>query len=171
MKKYLSLLLLILVSCSTMTKNAFMKGDLTLKGGVSRDKRWEDSLVMTRASWFKELTMYFDVFYTHIDDTSPFYNWFSESEKDTLKGCVDIIVTASYAFRPRDISKTMFRDEMEKFGYTGFTLNEFERNLRMHPDFARYQMGVYSTHAYCRKGMQAKNIVIGFPGFDQVNLD
>lgn len=171
MNKYLSLLLLLLMSCSTMTKNAFMKGDLTLEGGVSRDHRWDDHLVMTRASWFKELTMYFDVFFAHIDDSSPFYSWFSESEKASLKDCVDIIVTSSYAFRPRDISRTMFRDEMAKFGYTPIALNEFERNLRMHPDFARYQMGVYSAHAYCRKGMQASDIVIGFPGFDQVSLD
>ncbi len=171
MTKYLSLLLLVLVSCSTMTKNASMKGDLTLEGGVNGEKRWEENLVFKRASWFKELTMYFDVFYTRIDDSSPFYNWFSQSEKDSLKECVDIIVTSTYAFRARDISKTMFRDEMQKFGYSPITLNTFERNLRMHPDFARYQMGVYSAHAYCRKGMQTRKIVIGFPGFDQVHLD
>lgn len=172
MTKYLNLFLLFLiVSCSTMTKNLVMKGDFSLKGGRNYEMQWQDSLVFKRTSWYKELTMYFDVAYTHIDAKSPFYNWFSELEKNELKDCIDIIITAEYAFRPRDISKGMFKQEVLRFGYESFVVNDFERNLRMHPDFSRFQTGVYSTHAFCRRGIQAKPIAIVFPGFKKVMLD
>ena len=165
------LLLSFICSCSTMTKNLHLDGELTLSGGRSGTKTWDDELVLKRSSWFKELTMYYDILYTHIDETSPFYNWFSLEEKATLQECVDIIVLSAYAFRPRDISKTMFRMEMAKYGYESFTLNTFEKNIRMHPDYARFQMGVYSTYAFCRKGIKAEKISIEFPGFKEVYLD
>ncbi len=169
--KYLSIFSLILMSsCSTMTKNTYMNGEITLEGGRVEGKSWEDELILKRSSWFKELTMYFDVLYAHVNQDSPFYDWFSTSEKHSLKECVDVIVTSTYAFRPRDISRTMFREEMAKYGYEPIALNSFEQNLRMHPDFARFQMGVYSAHAYCRKGMKTADISIFFPGFKEVNL-
>lgn len=84
---------------------------------------------------------------------------------------MDILITAEYAFRPRDISKGMFKQEVERYGYKSLSVPDFERNLRMHPDFSRFQTGVYSTHAFCRKGMQAKPIVITFPGFERHTLD
>lgn len=167
----LCVLLTLVGSCSTMTKNTYMTGEVVLVGGQYQDKTWDESLVLKRSSWFKELTMYFDVLYAHIDKESPFYRWFSEDEKLSLEECVDIIITSSYAFRPRDISKSMFKLEMAKYGYEAFALNGFERNLRMHPDFARYQMGVYSTHAFCRRGMSSKKMAIQFPGFKEVYLN
>ena len=158
------------LSCSTMTKNTHMNGEIILEGGRVDGKTWGDELILKRSSWFKELTMYFDVLYAHVNQDSPFYDWFSDFEKASLKDCVDIIVTSTYAFRPRDISRTMFRGEMEKYGYTSVGLNTFEQNLRMHPDFARFQMGVYSAHAYCRKGVKKSEISIFFPGFKEVSL-
>jgi len=172
MAKYLNLFILLLIfSCSTMTKNLFVKGSFSLRGGRKHEVQWQDSLVFKRASWYKELTMYFDVAYTHIDAKSPFYNWFSNNEKEELKDCIDIIITAEYAFRPRDISKGMFKKEVLRFGYESFVVNDFERNLRMHPDFSRFQTGVYSTHAFCRRGMLSRAVAITFPGFETVLLD
>lgn len=171
MKKLLiSIFLVSLISCSSLSKNAVVEGHFVLKGGVFGDQEWEDELVFKRTSWFKELTLYFDFIAAKVDQNSPFYQWFSEMEKAAINECVDYFVAVTYAFKPRDISVTMFKEEMKKYGYMAQAVPRFEQNLNMHPDFSRFNINLYNTYLYCRTAPSKGLPIIQFPGFKKQNF-
>lgn len=168
--RYLLLALAILASCSTLNKNMIKKGTYTISGGVYQNQKWEDSLDFNRVSWFKELTLTFDVFLTTIDKGSPFYNWFSEDEKKLVSSCVDSKVSLTYAWDPMQVSRENFYAEMEKIGYERLSIPHFHNNMKMHPNFARVNVYLYKTSLLCRKKLSGEKLVISFPGWNSVTL-
>lgn len=169
--RYLILCLLtFVISCTTLNKNLIKEGSYDISGGVFENMKWDDTLTFKRISWFKELTLTFDVFMTSIAKESPFYAWFSEDEKKLMDKCVDHQIVLTYAWDPMQISREGFFERTEKLGYERLSVPNFHSHVKMHPNFARINVYLYKTSLLCRKNLGDKKLVISFPGFPSVTL-
>lgn len=146
------------------------QGEYTISGGVFENQKWESSLDFERTSWFKELTLTFDVFLAKIDKASPFYQWFSEDEKKMVESCLDSRVSLTYAWDPMQVSRSSFYDELEKQGYERLSIPTFHSNVKMHPNFARINVYLYKTSLICRKKLGSEKLIVSFPGWNTVTL-
>ncbi|PIP94640.1 MAG: hypothetical protein COW00_08990 [Bdellovibrio sp. CG12_big_fil_rev_8_21_14_0_65_39_13] len=166
-----SIISLLLISCSSQTKNMISSGDLVLKGGVFKTQKWSDPLTFERKSWYKEFTLLFDVLYQKIDLQSPFAQWYSESEKESINSCSEALLVVSYHLDAKRISYSMFKEQMSKAGYEEFALEEFGQNLKLHPDYEYLSLSLHKVHGFCRKGTSLdSDLRISFPGFNEVVL-
>ncbi|GAB4013571.1 MAG: hypothetical protein Fur0010_10530 [Bdellovibrio sp.] len=162
---------LILLSCSSQTKNMISKGQLIVKGGVFKDKQWNDSLVFDRVSWYKEMTLLYDALYTKPVVEGTFANWFSESELKAIRECPDSLIFVTYQLDNKRLSHLMFKDQLKKLGYEEFALENFGNNLRLHPNFEELALGPYKINGYCRKGgVLDADLRVTFPGFQEIKL-
>lgn len=168
--KKLFLVFLLAFSCSTLNKNLVKEGTYDIKGGVYKNMKWDESLTFKRVSWFKELTLTFDIFMTQIKKESPFYVWFSEDEKKLVESCLDSRIVLTYAWDPMQISREGFFAEAEKMGYERLSVPNFHSNVKMHPNFARINVYLYKTSLLCRKRLGSESLAITFPGFNTVLL-
>ena len=135
MKRIISIsLILLMASCSSLTKNMTKQGEFSIRSGYHKDISWDDSLTFDRYSWYHEWTLHLDVMMAKVDKNSPFYSWFSRSEKGLMNRCQDAYVTMSYHLDPDRISQKMFLEEMEKMGYKKVITPKFARALELHPD-------------------------------------
>lgn len=170
MLKKLFVTLLITMSCTTLNKNMVKEGKYDITGGVFENLRWEDTLTFKRVSWFKELTLTFDIFMVNIGKESPFYSWFSKDEKQVVESCLDSKVMLTYAWDPMQISREGFYSEVEKLGYERISIPNFHGHVKMHPNFARINVYLYKTSLICRRKIGDSKLVISFPGFNSVTL-
>jgi hypothetical protein len=172
MKNNILLLLvfsLSIFSCSNLSKNLVKKGTLVFHSGKAQDRVWDDDLNFYRLSWFKELTLYFDVLYVKLDQSSPFTNWLSATEKDFLVKCKEPWIILTYAHDSDLISPSMFFEQIERKGFTKYVLNDFSRSLKMHPDYEKMSLVLHKVHGLCGEGNFLSNEV-NFPGFETVAL-
>ncbi len=167
------LLILILsfgfMSCSNLSKNLVKKGSLVFHSGKSREKSWDDDLVFHRVSWYKELTLYFDALYVKLDSSSPFASWLSDAESNFLAKCKEPWVVLVYAHDSDKISTSMFFEQIEKKGFEKYVLNDFSRNLKMHPDYEKMSLVLHKIHGLCSNSNLAGHEV-NFPGFESILL-
>ena len=61
-RKLLSKIFLIVLisSCSILSKNMFRQGEIFFNGGRHLSESWRDKIQMKRFSWFQELSLSFD---------------------------------------------------------------------------------------------------------------
>ncbi len=170
MSKKLFLIFLLTFSCSTLNKNMVKIGTYDISGGVFENLKWDTSLTFKRISWFKELTLTFEIFMTTVTKDSPFYVWFSEDEKRMVESCLDNKIVLTYAWDPMQISREGFYAEVEKLGYERMSIPNFHSHVKMHPNFARINVYLYKTSLICRKKIGDQKLVISFPGFNSVTL-
>jgi hypothetical protein len=164
------LLFILAFGCTTLNKNMTKKGTYTIGGGVYQNQRWDDDLVFDRVSWFKELTLSFDLFYTKVEKDSPFYQWFSDDEKRLVEQCLENYVVLTYAWDPMQISREGFFAEVLKQGYERLSIPNFHQNVKMHPNFARINVYLYKTNLICRRKLGGDPLIVSFPGFKSVKL-
>jgi hypothetical protein len=170
MGKFSFLVLFFLLSCSSLNKNMTKSGELSLKGGVFHNQSWSESLVFSRNSWFKELTLIFELLSTRIDKRSPFYQWLSETEKRSIANCEDSLVVVTYAQDPDRISRAMFIEQLKGLGYERFSLVNFGRHLKMHPHYETLSLQLYQVDGLCLEKDRGEKLTVRFPGFKEVNL-
>lgn len=161
--------LFLLVGCSNLSNNLVKEGDFSIVGGVQKNKTWNNSLDFERYSWFHELTLFLDIMATDIDEKSPFYNWFSKSEKKLLSPCKNRKIILLYQFDSKKITKGMFLSEVKKTGFREIRVPEFTKALNMHPDHEKHSLQLYKTFALCSSGPE-RVAKISFPSFKEVLL-
>jgi hypothetical protein len=147
-----------------MTKNMTREGDLTLRGGVFRDKQWQDSITFKRKSWYLELTLAYDLMTAPASSESPFFNWFSKDEQKKINSCADARILLMYSW---DTSKITYQEilmELEEKGYTSFAINGFNRQLKMHPNYNYHSLRLYGVWGICSKEKKSE-IKLSIPGF------
>jgi hypothetical protein len=172
MKKVLIILpvIFLAISCSNLSKNMVKKGTFSIKNGVYRNLSWKEELKLQRVSWYHELTLLYDLIYGSIDEKSKFYNWFSVQEQNRIKNCSDIILGVRYSLDSDRISHSMFDEMMRNANYEKISVPEFEKALRMHPDYKRLSLTLYKTQVYCRKSKVSAPVYINFPNFGEIKL-
>ncbi len=171
MKKTFSLLILLLLySCSNLSKNLVKEGEFSIKSGVHHNLKWDENLEFSRYSWYHELTLLFDVMVTSVDEKSPFFNWFSTSEKVQMEQCDDVMIVVSYALDSKKISRRMLSNEIEKFGYEEILIPTFAKSFNLHPDHEKQSLQLYKTTAFCHKGEADKRerVSVRFPSYKEI---
>ena len=167
----LPFILLFFLSCSHFSKNQVKRSSFSISGGRSASGSWGDTLNFKRISWYREWSLVFDLFYTRLDATSPFYGWISKEEKDFLNKCRDYYIVMTYHPLSGVISDAFFLDRAERFGYERIFLDEFDKQLRMHPGLTFFSLSLYNVYALCRMGQgSSKALALDIPGFNQVEL-
>jgi hypothetical protein len=146
------------------------EGSFSIKSGVHHNQKWGEDLEFSRYSWYHELTLLFDVMVTTVDEKSPFFNWFSSDEKAVLGKCDDVLVVMSYALDSARISRRMFLNEAERYGYSEILIPSFSKAMKLHPDHEKQSLQLYSTTALCHKGEENKRekISVRFPSYPEV---
>ncbi len=158
-----------ILSCSNLSKNTIKRGDFAIKRGVYKSETWSDSLNFERISWFHELSLNFDLLVTKLDEKSPFMKWFSPSERELFNSCRDHYLVMTYHLDSDRISKRMFYTQMNDQGYKDFLVPNFERAIKLHPDFEFLSLQLYKLTLLCNKIGQGE-LEVTFPSFNTVKL-
>tara|TARA_R110002072_G_scaffold1989_2_gene16306 strand:- start:32529 stop:33056 length:528 start_codon:yes stop_codon:yes gene_type:complete len=155
-------------SCTSLSKNSVKKGALVLRGGVYNDKDWNDHLRFERISWYKELSLEFELLIAQVDESSPFYHWFSERELEFQKKYNKCYVMAAYNMNDDHIPQSVLKKQLEDLDFVSFPVVDFARHLKMHPNYESLNLQLYKTYGMCRKPISSKRFVIRLPGFMEV---
>lgn len=162
--------ILTLGSCSNLSKNFDTSGEFVLKGGTFQNSKWKDELVFSRSSWFHEVTLLYDFLNTRVDPRSPFYDWFSNGEKELLASCSDAYLIVDYSLDSKKVSKKMVENDAKRAGYEKIAVTNFKTHLQLHPDSDVLSLLLYDVYGLCYKGelSQREKVVIRVPGFQEV---
>lgn len=160
----------LLTSCSNLSKNFVKTGEFELRSGKANDKEWDDDLLFKRFSWYKELTLVFDLLIVKVDENSPYYNWFSEGEKKAMKKCKQSYVAVSYFQDGRRISVKDMYNQFEALSHSRFAMPGFRANLKMHPDYEILRLQLYKVDGFCQESFQDNPLKLAFPGFNSVEI-
>ena len=166
MKKIFSFfILLLLTSCSNLSKNIVEEGTFYLNNGTFADRSWKEELKFTRYSWYHELTLQFDMMVTTIPAQSGFNFWFSKDELTELNTCIDARIVFAYSLDTKILSYNSLYEQFERNGFNKIELPEFKKQLRQHPDAVMNSMRLYNVVAFCNKKFKVNQLVINFPGY------
>ncbi len=166
-----SCLLFMALACSSLSKNVVKKGSIVLRGGRLGNLEWETNLRFERISWYKELTMFYDLLVTEITPDSPFYAWFSKVEQEIVQNCKDFRIMMGYALDPDKIGHSDILSEFEKSGFKRVAIPNFKVNLVMHPNFEKLSMQLYQVYGICQESeIKREKITFILPGFREMTL-
>lgn len=171
-RRTLLIALFLLSSCANLSKNQVLNETFDLRGGKFANQAWDSSLVFERTSWYTELTLVYDLLLTRIDATSPFWQWLSTTEKQSISSCSKHYVVVAYSQASTKISHGMFKQFAREAGYRSFALPQFSNYLELHPDFAQNSFHLYKVFGLCLEQGLAKrdDMAIQFPNFKEVVL-
>src|SRR5690606_32924293 len=110
----LILLLFIVASCGSLSKNFVKKGTIGFPGGTYQNEKWDDVLTFSRTGWYHDMNLYFEVMATRPVEKSPFTQWFSENERQMISDCSDFFIALTYELDSERLSQTHFREEMQR---------------------------------------------------------
>jgi len=172
--KYFSFLIFtttILSSCSHYSKNLVTSGKVTFKEGVYSDQKWKGKLRFERTSWMQELTLLYDVLWSPIGENSPYFAWFSNDEKEIIKGCDQFFVALRYSLDAKRVSHSDVRNTIEQNGLNEIIVNSFSKNLKSHPSWLPYGLNQHKVSGFCQKGnLKDDQIVVTVPGYNKEYL-
>ncbi len=157
-------------SNSNFSKNFVKQGTFALKGGVKKKFHWKDHLTFQRVSWFKELSLYYEVLMVKLDAKTPFLNWFTLNDVDRIRDCQEFIVAIHYALDSARISHKMFDQQMLQNGFEYFAVPTFISNLKGHPDYESSLITKYRVSGYCNFKKKVEKVIVEFPGFNEQNI-
>ncbi|ATH08834.1 hypothetical protein BIY24_13020 [Halobacteriovorax marinus] len=170
MKKIILLLAFLITSCSLTGRNLVQENEFELAGGSKGEKVWKDELKMKRISWYQEMTMVFDVLMGEVTESSPFYNWFSTSEKVSLKRCEKSYLAIYYSSASEVISKKSFLKQAKAQGYDQFILNDFTSALKLHPQYIANSFQLYDVAILCSTSSLNSPLKVEFPNFSTISF-
>jgi len=175
MKYLISLLFLVLSGCAAYKSyNQTTEGLVILRGGVFGNETWDDSLEFERLSWYHGMSLYYDTLIYSPDKNSPFFKWFSDTEKEYLSKCRHFVVTAGYSADPTKISHVSFREQMKLNGYDDVVVNNFASFLKTHPSSSDWRLQNYKILGFCQRSpstYDSDKLIIHFPSFKEAYLE
>lgn len=149
-------------------------GSVVFRGGVSKEKTWDDALTFKRMSWYHGMTLYFDFMVWKVNVRSPFMSWFSVSERELVSRCHPLIVTVSYSADPDKISQTDLKKQLEKNGFKSVVVSHFHSALKTHPSAQDWRLKSYKFSGFCKSTpsqLKRDKLAINFPSFSQLELN
>lgn len=172
----ISFLFLSLIGCSSQSKNFTKSGELRLRGGVYGTEEWDQSLVLSRNSWFYELTLLFEVLLVKGDQLGPFESWLSASELSQARACEQFDIVLVYNSDADKITEQDFFQQARLYSRERLLIPVFATHLRLHPDWDRLSLQLYKPYGLCKKSLAfgaetaADVLRLSFPGFKEVNI-
>ena len=166
--RVLSLLVLVnLISCANLSKNAVREGILVVRNGVAQDKKWNENLSLKRISWTHELTLQFDIMMVSIAPQSSFNFWFSVDELAMLNKCGDFRVLMAYSLDTKLLPYSILNEQIELAGYKKVDLIQFKKQFLQHPDAEMNSLRLYQLYGICRAEKSDKPMIFNFPGYSE----
>jgi hypothetical protein len=174
MKILLFFMLGIIGCASYKSYNQTTTGKVVLRGGIFQKESWDDSLIFKRMSWYHGMSLYYDALFYRADVSSPFANWFSDSEKEFFTKCEKLLVTVTYSADPSKISHVNFREQMKLNGYDDVVLNNFSSYLKSHPSASDWRVQGYKVVGFCKRSpsrLGTNHLAINFPSFKHLEIN
>jgi hypothetical protein len=164
--------LLMLFSCSRLSKNLIKKGEFSVEGGVFEDQKWKDEIILNRHSWYQELTLLFDLLIIPRKELGPFENWFSKEDLYRISECKDLDIVVTYYLDKKRLGPLDFWSNIEKIGGKKVSLVDFSKQLKIHPDFLRNSLNLYQIKGICWENLRTPSTKtpISMPGFSKTDI-
>lgn len=158
-------------ACSNLSKNIVKEGTFLVRNGATGDKTWKEDLVLTRSSWYHELTLQFDIMIAQVPAQSGFNFWFSKAELDDVNKCDDFRLMLAYSLDTKVIPYSIMNEQIDQAGFKKIELIEFKKHFLQHPDAEMNSMRLYQVFGVCRKAKDLKPLIFNFPGYSEKILN
>jgi hypothetical protein len=158
-------------SCSNLSKNTVKEGHYLVRNGAIADKTWNETFDLTRASWYHEMTLQFDIMVGKITPQSGFNFWFSPAELAQVNACADFRVFLAYSLDTKAIPYSLVNSQIEAAGFKKIDLIEFKKHFMQHPDAEMNSMRLYQLYGICKTVSDGKPLIFNFPGFSEKTIN
>tara|TARA_Y100001970_G_C14210947_1_gene846875 strand:+ start:1600 stop:2055 length:456 start_codon:yes stop_codon:yes gene_type:complete len=148
----------------------FKEGEFTLKEGRLLEKKWQDKIIFKRYSWYKDLSLNFEILLGEIKRDSNFYSWVLPETKEIIKKCNKLFVSLFYYPSKHKKFYKLMNKKLDKKGLKKVRLKRVEENLKMHPDLDQFFYHNYTNQFFCSESKKNKTIIVQFPGFKIVKI-
>lgn len=165
------LLFLLSAACSHYSDNFIKEGKYVLSEGIYKRKIWKTKLTFKRYSWYKEITMRYDLLLSPFDQFSKFNHWFSSSELKRIKQCTKAYIGLSYSLDTDLISSNDLFLQYKKYGYEKISIPNFARELKAHPDSTINSLNLYQAFVLCHHTTPVQDEIVYFPGYQSIKLN
>ena len=165
---FILILSIISFSCSNFSYNNVYENDFYLRGGKIGGKTWNDLLHFKRVSWYAGSTLLYDLYYTTLEEGSPFFAWPSADETRDLKSCQKHFIFLAHELDTLRISHQDVEKFIENAGFNRLNLTTFSNVIKTHPDFRRRFFQSYVISGRCSKSAHNNSISISLPNFDPI---
>lgn len=174
MKYSILTMLFILNSCASSYKslNETIQGEVDFKTGTYQDTTWSDSMIFQRTSWYRGLSMGYDLLLHRLDRQSPFAKWLEESEKEYLNNCHPLVIGIMYSSRNSPTTIAKLKKEITDQNYEEINLINFKEYIKNHPTYQLYNLWTHQISAFCGKHIiDGKNeIYVSIPNFKKIKV-
>lgn len=157
------------ISCAITSQNTSANGEFVITGGTSGNKIWNEGLVFKKKSWYKQTTLVYEVMLAEITKDSPFYAWFSTSEKSNLLSCKRPYILLDYTFDASILPRSLVREQLHAKGFKEVSVNGFSRELKNHPQYKISNLLYYKIKGYCLSSEKSEALNLYLPGFQKSN--
>ncbi len=148
----------------------FKEGNFSLKGGRFLEKKWQNKIIFKRYSWYKDLSLSFEILLGEIKKDSNFYSWISPENKEEIKKCEKLFISLIYYPDKHKKLYKLISQKLDKKGLKRVNLKRMEENLKMHPDLDQFFYHDYKNQFFCSKVKEHLKINIQLPGFKIAKL-
>ena len=148
----------------------FKEGRFYLKGGRFLEKKWQDKIIFKRYSWYKDLSLSFDLLLGEFKKDSGFYSWVSPNIRTKIKKCEKLFISFIYYPSKHKMFYQLVSNTLDKKGLKKVKLEEVEENLKMHPDLDQFFNHNYINQIFCSKVKKTLEIETQLPGFENVKI-
>ncbi|MCY4644931.1 MAG: hypothetical protein OXB88_09965 [Bacteriovoracales bacterium] len=122
-------------------------------------------------SWFKEATLIYDLRMGALSKDSPYFLWLSSKSQEDVRKCPYFYVALLYSQSSRYIAHGLVRNQFEIQKASWQSLSDFERSLRMHPQFKEESLQKHHVRGVCFQSAP-RGTLISLPGYpSQTILD
>lgn len=157
-------------SCSNLSQHIVTDGKIDITGGVYHDREWNGAMTLLRKTWYKELTMVYDVLLYDLKRESDFLSWVSKEEKDFISSCKSFLLGIVYVSEDFGGNYRTFKNEMENNEFKEYPIMNFAKHLKGHPDYTKWTLQDYKIEGYCSQEKIVEELKINLPGFKEVKI-
>ena len=162
---YQALFILLLAACATnSSRRPVYKTQVKLIGGTFQDKQWQDELIFSRTSWFKDATMSHEVLLSKIDMNSPFKSWFG-SEQNYLKKSSIFYIALVYSDINAKHNNAFVINQLESNGLGAVSILDFSHQIKAHQNTQDWNLSKHKVIGLCHKNVVESTIKVDIPGF------
>ena len=148
----------------------FKEGNFSLKGGRFLEKKWQNKIIFKRYSWYKDLSLSFEILLGEIKKDSNFYSWISPENKEEIKKCEKLFISLIYYPDKHKKLYKLISQKLDKKGLKRVNLKRMEENLKMHPDLDQFFYHNYINQIFCSKVKKSIEVEAQLPGFEDVKI-
>ena len=145
-------------------RSTFDLNDGHFNGEIKKTKLSFDSF-----SWYKELSLFYDIKLAPMTPQWPHFQWLSPSSQERVRKCKRFYVAFLYSKSPKYISHAFVRERIKEQGGQWQLISSFVQSLKMHPDYESTSLRAYRVRGLCL-AQAAKEVVLAIPGYPVVNI-